>query len=305
MASTGRPHEGVRRALLGALEGAVLVGVSLFVGLLVTGQGTAEAGLLGLLGGVLGAVIFATGRGLTGRLWGPALGGLAGLLLGAYCGQRFLGDYTYEEPAVVQAGEEVEVAGPTVQGPPFDLRRLRGKVVLVDFWATWCEPCVEELPHVRAVYDRYHAKGFEVVGVSLDNSRQRLEEFIREHKIPWPQVFFDYPGQRGWANPVAQRYGLHGIPAMVLVDPEGHVVPGNVRGEALGPAVARLLDGGTGGPEPPPPPKTEIWVVAGFSPWLLAGAFLGGLAGTLAGALAEWAVRRRTQGPAAPPQTPA
>ncbi|HZY86294.1 MAG TPA: TlpA disulfide reductase family protein, partial [Gemmataceae bacterium] len=93
----------------------------------------------------------------------------------------------------------------SVDGRAVDLSKLRGKVVLVDFWATWCGPCVAELPNVRAVYDRYHAQGFEVVGISLDHSRDKLAEYVKEKQVPWPQVFFDEEGKRGWANPLARR----------------------------------------------------------------------------------------------------
>jgi thiol-disulfide isomerase/thioredoxin len=224
--------------------------------------------------------------------------GTAGLVLGGYCGHRFLGEYSYEVPDAIQPGQEVEIAGPTVQGPEFDLRALRGKVVLVDFWATWCGPCVAELPHVREVYDRYHARGFEVVGVSLDHSRDKLAEYVKEKQIPWPQVFFDEEGKRGWANPLARRYEVTGIPEMFLVDQDGHVVPGNVRGEELEPAVARLL-----GKEAPVGPATRT-KMAYFPLGLLVGSFLGCLAGSLGGALTERALRRPKQSGATPAAAP-
>jgi thiol-disulfide isomerase/thioredoxin len=291
-------REGMRRALRGALEGAVIVGLGFLLGAVLSRQGLASAWPQALVGAAFGALIFATGRAVAGKVGGAALLGVAGLAVGAYCGERFLGHHAYQVPAVIQPGQEIEIAGPTVQGPPFDLRDLRGKVVLVDFWATWCGPCVAELPHLREVYDRYHARGFEVVGVSLDNSRDKLAEYVKEKQIPWPQVFFDEDGKRGWFNPLARRYGVESIPDMVLVDAEGRVVPGPVRGEALEPAVARLLDkqGARAAGEATPRLKTEYFPLG-----LLVGALLGCAAGSLGGALAERALRRPRQGPPAPP----
>jgi thiol-disulfide isomerase/thioredoxin len=215
----------VRRAFRGALEGAVIVGLGVLLGAVLTRQGVAEALPQALVGAVVGALMFATGRAVAGRVGGAALLGLAGLVLGAYGGERLLGEYSYTRPDGAQPVQEVEIAGPTVQGPPFDLKALRGKVVLVDFWATWCAPCIAELPNMREVYDRYHARGFEVVGVSLDESRERLTEFIRDKQVPWPQIFFDKEGQRGWANPLARRYQVNAIPDTILVDQDGPVVP--------------------------------------------------------------------------------
>jgi thiol-disulfide isomerase/thioredoxin len=297
MGPTGRVRQGAARALRGAVEGAVIVGLGFLFGAMISRQGLASAVPQALTGGAFGALMFAVGRAVAGKVAGAALVGLAGLAIGAYCGERFLGYRAYHVPAVIQPGQEIEIAGPTVQGPPFDLRELRGKVVLVDFWATWCGPCVAELPHIREVYDRYHARGFEVVGVSLDYRRDRLADYVKEKQIPWPQVFFDEEGERGWANPLARRYGVTAIPDMILIDTDGRVVPGEVRGD-LGPAVARLLDkegGGTTG-EAAPRLRTEYFPLG-----LLVGALVGCVAGSLGGAFAERAIRRRKQGPPAPP----
>ncbi len=139
-------------------------------------------------------------------------------------------------------GTEMEIVGPTIAGKEFDIKSLNGKVVLVDFWATWCGPCVQEMPNVKKAYDRYHAKGFEVVGVSLDNEQAALVEFVKENKIPWVQVFHKPPeGKEDWANPLAKKYEVQGIPAMFLLGKDGKVVSRNVRGEALEKALARLL----------------------------------------------------------------
>ena len=135
----------------------------------------------------------------------------------------------------------LELSGPTVDGKIFDLRQFRGKVVLIDFWATWCGPCVAEMPNVKRVYNRYHQDGFEVMGVSLDNSREALVKYLKTKEISWPQLFFDAKGSQGWNSPLAKKFDVHAIPATILVDRQGKVAAKDVRGEALEPAVARLL----------------------------------------------------------------
>jgi thiol-disulfide isomerase/thioredoxin len=148
----------------------------------------------------------------------------------------------------VRVGQVLDLAGPTVGGEKFDLKQLRGRVVLVDFWATWCGPCVAEMPNVKQVYDRYHKDGFEVVGVSLDSSKEALGKFLKAKEVPWPQLFFEDKEAQGWNNPLARKCGVHAIPFTILVDRAGKVVQLGVRGAALEPAVAKLLGKESGAP---------------------------------------------------------
>lgn len=113
-----------------------------------------------------------------------------------------------------------------IDGHEVDLAKMRGKVVLIDFWATWCGPCVAELPNVLKAYENLHAKGFEIIGISLDRDREKLDNFIKEKNMTWPQ-FFD---GKEWKNDVASRFGIRSIPAMWLVDKKGMLVSTSVRG---------------------------------------------------------------------------
>ncbi len=136
-------------------------------------------------------------------------------------------------------GNPIEISGTKVDGTEFKIEELKGKVVLIDFWATWCGPCRAELPNVKEQYDLYHDKGFEVVGISLDEDRAALEEFLTEEKLPWIQLHQN--DGSGWKNENAARYAIQGIPACFLIDQEGKVVSLECRGEVLPEMLAKLL----------------------------------------------------------------
>jgi len=130
-------------------------------------------------------------------------------------------------------GHPMEISGTLLNGEPFNPKSLAGKVVLVDFWATWCGPCVAELPNVLEQYEKYHKDGFEVVGISLDQDRDALEKFVNEQKLPWPILFEESKGD-GWQHPLATYYGISGIPTVILIGRDGNVITLNARGEKLG-----------------------------------------------------------------------
>lgn len=127
----------------------------------------------------------------------------------------------------------------TPEGGSLTLSSLRGKCVLVDFWASWCGPCIRELPNIKKVYEKYHSRGFEVVSISLDDKMANWTKAIEKHQIPWLHV----SSLKGWKCPVAQLYHVTGVPAMYLLDAEGRIVTDNARGEALEQEVSKLCKG--------------------------------------------------------------
>ena len=137
-------------------------------------------------------------------------------------------------------GNEMEISGTNLDGTPFDQKTLDGKVVLVDFWATWCGPCIAEMPNVLAAWNKYHDQGFEVVGVSLDQDRDALEGFLKEKDIPWT-ILFEEPKGEGWQHPLATHYGITGIPTVILVGRDGKVISMEVRGEKLEEELSKLF----------------------------------------------------------------
>jgi thiol-disulfide isomerase/thioredoxin len=127
----------------------------------------------------------------------------------------------------------------TPDGNPLSLQSLRGKVVLIDFWASWCGPCRRENPHVVAAYQQYHGKGFDVLGVSLDKTKDRWLAAIEKDGLIWHHV----SDLKGWQNAAAQLYGVRSIPHTVLLDREGKIIARGLRGAALTAKLDELFGG--------------------------------------------------------------
>ena len=118
----------------------------------------------------------------------------------------------------VMAVEDVSFTA--ADGTKVDVAKLRGKVVIIDFWASWCAPCMEAVPDVVALYKKLHGKGLEIVGISLDEDKGAMEGVTQSSGMVWPQYF----DGKGWENKISTRYGITDIPQMWLVDRKGMVV---------------------------------------------------------------------------------
>ncbi|HYE17243.1 MAG TPA: TlpA disulfide reductase family protein [Tepidisphaeraceae bacterium] len=139
-------------------------------------------------------------------------------------------------------GKPVELAGTTTDGKPFSTKDWKGKVILVDFWATWCGPCIAELPKVKKAYIEHHAKGLEILGVSCDSDPADLKAFLDKNKdMPWPQLFDATENPKIEWHPLARQWGINGIPTMFLIDRNGvlHSVTAREDFETL---IPKLLD---------------------------------------------------------------
>jgi thiol-disulfide isomerase/thioredoxin len=133
-------------------------------------------------------------------------------------------------------GKELDLVGTTVEGQPLKWADYRGKVVIVDFWATWCGPCIRELPNVKAMYEKHHKNGFDIVGISLDADQQALADFLEKNPLPWSTVAGE------GTQELATKYGVRGIPTMMLVDQAGKVVAVSHRIEELSAKIEKLLE---------------------------------------------------------------
>jgi len=132
----------------------------------------------------------------------------------------------------------VDIEEADLQGVNHKLSEYVGKdnYVLVDFWASWCGPCRAEMPNVKNAYDKYHAKGFEIVGLSFDQNKEAWEKAVKDMDLNWIHL----SDLKGWQTVAGSTYGVMSIPANILVGPDGVIVAEGLRGEALGAKLAEI-----------------------------------------------------------------
>ena len=133
-------------------------------------------------------------------------------------------------------GQPLEIAFTAADGRKVDVQKMKGKVVLVDFWAAWCGPCIASLPEMIRLYNQYHDEGFEIVGINMDKQQRAMEQVVHRFKMPWPQYF----DGRGWGTKFALEYDVRAIPAVWLVDKKGILRTMNAR-ENLEERIRELL----------------------------------------------------------------
>lgn len=139
-------------------------------------------------------------------------------------------------------GKPMRITGKTLEGKELAWQSLRGKVVLVDFWATWCGPCVGEFPHMKQLYEAYHEHGFEVVAISLDDAKADVQQFVADRELPWI-IICNAEGDdyHGFSDENARYYGINAIPQMIFVDKEGIVQATDARGDKLAMLLAKAF----------------------------------------------------------------
>lgn len=125
----------------------------------------------------------------------------------------------------------------TPDGKKLSLYDLRGHIVLLDFWASWCAPCLAEVPNLKAIYEKYHGKGLNILGVSLDEKEAAWKSAIERKGLTWQHV----SSLKGWKCPVAQRFKVTGIPRMYIIDAQGKIIAQDLRGEKLAKKMDELF----------------------------------------------------------------
>jgi thiol-disulfide isomerase/thioredoxin len=139
-------------------------------------------------------------------------------------------------------GQPMEIVGQTASGAVFNGKALRGKVVLVDFWATWCRSCVAEMPHIRSLYEDFRERGFEVVGINVDDAPLAVVQFAKDQGIPWPMLTRGSADDSITHHPMALKYGIESLPATFLIGADGNVAAVNLPRHQMRAKIEALLN---------------------------------------------------------------
>ncbi|MDR2756791.1 MAG: TlpA family protein disulfide reductase [Planctomycetaceae bacterium] len=133
-----------------------------------------------------------------------------------------------------------ELEGETLSGEKIDWKKYAGKIVLLEFWATWCYPCVTEIPNLKKAYEKYHLQGFEIIGISIDEDLKMLEKGLEKHQFPWTVIADQKLTDAGkvW---LYDRFGIHGVPRGILIDRSGKIVTIETRGDQLEKELKKLI----------------------------------------------------------------
>jgi thiol-disulfide isomerase/thioredoxin len=134
--------------------------------------------------------------------------------------------------------EPLDLKIPVTGGPDIEFSKLRGKVVLLDFWASWCGPCMQAAPDLVRLKNEFGPKGLEIIGISLDEDRAEMKKAIESAKLDWPHHF----DGKGWQNKIAQKFGVESIPSVWLFDKSGKLHAEGLHGEQLEAAIKKLLE---------------------------------------------------------------